>query len=925
MNGVGERRYAIYLLVGEVFRVKAGPKVTANELLRKIDVYCGITFKEESAKYLQLAFVDQNDQVCWLRGDRAVLDYDFPHNFLRSDAEVPIHHLFRFYPNPLHVRDHKILVFLYLDSRQQFLKGDVELDLLKYAKCCACLILLSLSTGLSEQNIVDAFQLQISPPMTLLKRFDVSVDDIQKQIVKEYNALQQSTQAELILDFLLLLETSSFMHGSFFYEVSEKSGQKCKLAVNGKWLVQFNADDLHKPKSSNLIAFEMLSWQHVENVHCSEKQLTLVINANKSQSPSKSCDMWETASNSSGSPLRIKRPVQDENREWSDSAETIISRQLSSPSRAPQRIVYNCESASLCKTIWEVVIAQHQNYLDQRTCKKVFAPAEIQRRKEEQCERLEQHLAAVGSVCSTPSSPHLSCSIPSSSSLESFASCSAGMPSAKVADGNYCRNIQAIQNCDKKLNEQRIELEDRLLQKLLDLKAVCIREGEITGKIPNEIYKTLLPEEDLPVVKKRIGTTFKFSDDVLQQAHLDGDRQAQLAIDIELHRKIVAAAERLAKDKSTNKSVRKKRRKDWQAASQKLKGLEKGLYKLRVSNSKPDNLNYFETASMSNAGSGFSLNSLKGWSNFSISLKSATKSCPTTPRGSVPDLLMADDVCKAFKKKLSSSSSNGKRSETELLANTSSYSSMAKHPSSTSNSSLAQPSMERSSVNSKSSTGLDSLPPSIPSRRRRVQEDGIPLSRDTPLYANNNCLSKRLLTYTENNCLQSSSSPPNSSVVCTRFSAQKAEGCKSHLVVSNTSLLDTANCHLGNIVRKMSESVSTPCSSASSSSTASSGYISNGGAAVAFRTSPTNQTIWLRTSMRGKPFSLNGHMMDKKSNSSGQHSNMITTFPVNDICRPLQPGDFSKYRSISAVRNDSNSKKLTGASASASRNSALKH
>lgn len=57
---------------------------------------------------------------------------------------------------------------------------------------------------------------------------------------------------------------------------------------------------------------------------------------------------------------------------------------------------------------------------------------------------------------------------------------------------------------------------------------------------------------------------------------------------MELHRKIVAAAERLAKDKSMNKSVRRKRQKDLIAATRKLRGLEMGLNQLRLSASKPD-------------------------------------------------------------------------------------------------------------------------------------------------------------------------------------------------------------------------------------------------------------------------------------------------------------------------------------------------
>lgn len=74
----------------------------------------------------------------------------------------------------------------------------------------------------------------------------------------------------------------------------------------------------------------------------------------------------------------------------------------------------------------------------------------------------------------------------------------------------------------------------------------------------------------------------------------------------------MTAAERLAKDKSTNKSVQKKRRKDWQAAIQRLKCMEKSLSKMNLSNSKPDIMCNFESSSMGqcNAGSVFSLNSL---------------------------------------------------------------------------------------------------------------------------------------------------------------------------------------------------------------------------------------------------------------------------------------------------------------------------
>ncbi|CAJ0587315.1 unnamed protein product, partial [Mesorhabditis spiculigera] len=95
---------------------------------------------------------------------------------------------------------------------------------------------------------------------------------------------------------------------------------------------------------------------------------------------------------------------------------------------------------------------------------------------------------------------------------------------------------------------------------------------------------------------------------------------SQLENDIELHRRIVAAADRLAKDQKTNKSVRKKRVKDLQAAAARLKGMELQLAQLRFSASKPD-----------------LSQSQNGWTT-PASKRTQAQSCPTTPHGSIPDL-----------------------------------------------------------------------------------------------------------------------------------------------------------------------------------------------------------------------------------------------------------------------------------------------
>ncbi|MFH4976168.1 hypothetical protein AB6A40_002877 [Gnathostoma spinigerum] len=232
------------------------------------------------------------------------------------------------------------------------------------------------------------------------------------------------------------------------------------------------------------------------------------------------------------------------------------------------------------------------------------------------------------------------------------------MPTASAGDGSssslpsissgYSRKSEEEKMKDRELyqdlKKRRNDLEEKLLAKLDELRIVCIKEAEITGEMPQDIYKTLKPGESEPKVKRRIGTAFALDVDLLKRPIDTNDKLSSLETDIEIHRKIVAAAERLAKDKTTNKSVRKKRRKDLAAATQKLRGLELGLSQLRLSASKPDVSTHTDHKGTVKR---------RVWPSFSGDLTSTplisrsrgpslAKSCPTTPRGSFPDLRLND-------------------------------------------------------------------------------------------------------------------------------------------------------------------------------------------------------------------------------------------------------------------------------------------
>jgi hypothetical protein len=73
---------------------------------------------------------------------------------------------------------------------------------------------------------------------------------------------------------------------------------------------------------------------------------------------------------------------------------------------------------------------------------------------------------------------------------------------------------QRDQKRAEELTKFRDSVEDALIQKLDELKKICLEEAEITGVIPIETYLTLHPDEPLPKIKRRVGTTFAIPDDV---------------------------------------------------------------------------------------------------------------------------------------------------------------------------------------------------------------------------------------------------------------------------------------------------------------------------------------------------------------------------------------------------------------------------
>lgn len=122
-------------------------------------------------------------------------------------------------------------------------------------------------------------------------------------------------------------------------------------------------------------------------------------------------------------------------------------------------------------------------------------------------------------------------------------------------------------------------LQERLERCLLELRQLCIREAELTGKLSEDF--PLKPGEKPPQIRRRVGAAFKL--DELSIPHRAGDSELN-SVDAELalQMKIYEAARRLCDEERISKAVRKSRIQQCKREELKLKTLQDTAFKLRL-------------------------------------------------------------------------------------------------------------------------------------------------------------------------------------------------------------------------------------------------------------------------------------------------------------------------------------------------------
>ncbi|XP_061639483.1 FERM domain-containing protein 4B-like isoform X1 [Phyllopteryx taeniolatus] len=302
-------------------------------------------------------------------------------------------------------------------------------------------------------------------------------------------------------------------YGVHYYPVKDKEGIPWWLGVSCKGVGQYDLQDKLKPR-------KLFLWKQLENLYFREKKFAVEVNDPHSRTVS-------------------KRPF----------GQTGL-------------VIHSWyASHSLIKTIWVMAISQHQFYLD---------------RKQSRANMTTTRSSGDIAMDLTEISAQRISKLPSVESKDQLIMASSGsLISAGSADSDVAEEQKKEKITELKTKENK--LQGILTQKLEELKKICMREAELTGRLPKEY--PLVTGEKTPQVRRRIGTEFKL-DDLFP--YNEDPYLRNLESRFALQQKIVEAAIKLTNEIDLCKTVKKKRKNNCLDAMRKLEEIEKEINTYRI-------------------------------------------------------------------------------------------------------------------------------------------------------------------------------------------------------------------------------------------------------------------------------------------------------------------------------------------------------
>ncbi|XP_050711129.1 uncharacterized protein LOC126995539 isoform X1 [Eriocheir sinensis] len=338
-------------------------------------------------------------------------------------------------------------------------------------------------------------------------------------------------------------------YGTHYYEVRDRSNLPWYLGLSHRGIAQYDFLDKKKPR-------RVFLWKQLENLYFRERKFSIEVHDPKRVVHTlSSFNLYEDAIEDS------RDPHHDDLLAAITEATTQVS--VSRRTFGPGNVsvyVWFAETQSLCKAIWSMAIAQHQFYLDRKTS-----------RSEASGVRELPELAVELSRSCVSLSTHSS-----SSNLSRSGSHSSLVNNSLAEDSASTESLhQARMEMHSALKQRRDALQEKIKEKEEELRLLCVREGELTGELPPEYPVT--PGQPPPTVRKRVGTSFALSENLISKIIKQEESVAALELEFEIQGKITSAALRLANETSARNGVRKQRKMSYQQSAKKLKELEAKL------------------------------------------------------------------------------------------------------------------------------------------------------------------------------------------------------------------------------------------------------------------------------------------------------------------------------------------------------------
>lgn len=542
------RRSQVVLLDERRLDITIQSRLYAGELLDIVASHFNIKEKE----YFGITFIDDTGQSTWLQLDKRVLEHDFPKKSLSQGTSLTFYFKIKYFVESItQLHDSATIEAFYLQAKSLVAKGELEIDSEITFQLAALVIQATYGDFIDELTFKTHLKRVPVLPTSSLKEYS-SISLCENKVLEHYKCLLGQTRGDAIVNYLSILESLP-TYGQHYYEVKDKSGNHCSLGLSYRGISQYDKNDRRFPK-------KVFLWKQLENLYFRDRKFTVEVHeARRVVHTLSSFNLYEDA---------IEEPVEEFDDLSSAICDPTTQVSVSRRALAPDSVtvyIWHAASSNIAKCIWSMAIAQHQFFLDRNhkksRCGVVRSLSQI---ASELC-RSVQSLSSASSVSNISRS-----NSNSSTSLPTI------IIEGELSEESKAATIEML----TALQSRKDALQEALKKKTDELKAICLKEGELTGELPPET--PFQPGEPQPQVRRRIGTSFTLSDKIICKAKgKDRETLNNLELDYEIQSKIASAAFKLANDVKARKSVRKLRKVSYQQATNKLKNIEEKLSTLK--------------------------------------------------------------------------------------------------------------------------------------------------------------------------------------------------------------------------------------------------------------------------------------------------------------------------------------------------------